>query len=447
MIRTNRFAAAVLGLVLAAAACNNDQLNRPFSNVPVDPLFDRYVSLGNSITAGFQSGGINDSTQQQSYAVLLARGMHSPFFPPLLNSPGCPPPFTNVFTQTRFKKKPTDPPSTATTCALREIPNPAPPYISNTAVPGAEVIDIYKNLDPTSNANSLTQFFLGGLTQTQMMERAQPTFVSVWIGNNDVLGAATNSANAGDSTLITPVATFQTNYGAMLDSIDAVAPQGVVLIGVVNVATVANRTGLPPTQPPANGAPFFSYGSTYFVLDAAGQIPGPFTAAATCAPPRGDSVLVPFPLGGALIAAGGTLTCTEPQTIQPAELVKISTTVGAYNTYISAQATARGWTYVDPNPALDSLRQIPTQVAFFPGFNAPCSANPFGLAFSCDGIHPSAAAHRLLAQKLRLAIKRRTRPRFRRSPERQRTAAEGGKRRQWGIHLHCRRTLRAPVDF
>ena len=399
MIRTNRFSAAVLGLVLAAAACNDDQLNRPFANVPVDPLFERYVSMGNSITAGFQSGGINDSTQLQSYAVLLARGMHSPFFAPLLNKPGCPPPYTNVFTQTRVSG------GTSTTCALRKIPNPPPPFISNTAVPGAWVIDIYNNA-AGAHPNTLTQFILGGLTQVQMMRRAHPTFVSVWIGNNDVLGAATNAANAGDSTLITPVPTFQANYGAMLDSIADAGPQGVVLIGVANLVSVANRTGLPQTQPPANGVPFFSYGSTYFVLDAAGQIPGPFTAAATCAPPRGDSVLVPFPLGGALIAAGGTLTCTEPQTIQPAELAKLSTTVAAYNTYISAQATARGWTYVDPNPALDSLRRIPTQVAFFPGFNAPCANNPppFGLAFSCDGIHPSAATHRLLAQKLRLAI-------------------------------------------
>ena len=398
MIRTNRFSAAVLGLLLATAACENDQVNRPFSFIPVDPLFDRYVSMGNSITAGFQSGGINDSTQRQSYAVLLAQAMHSPSFLPLLNRPGCPPPYTNVFTQTRVGG------GTPTTCALRSVPATPSPYVSNTAVPGAEVIDIYNNFDATSNANTLTQFVLGGLTQVGMMRKAQPTFVSVWIGNNDVLGAATNSANAGDSTLITPVATFQANYGAVLDSIEDAGVQGAVLVGVANLVRVADRTGLPPTQPPANGVPFFAYGSTYFVLDAAGAIPGPFTAAATCAPPRGDSVLVPFPFGGALISAGGTLDCTEPQTIQPAEAVKLNATVGAYNTYISQQATARGWAYFDPNPALDSLRVIPTQVAFFPTFQAPCSANPFGQAFSCDGVHPSASTHRLIATKLRTAI-------------------------------------------
>jgi len=66
--------------------------------------------------------------------------------------------------------------------------------------------------------------------------------------------------------------------------------------------------------------------------------------------------------------------------------------------------------WFNPNPTLDSLRAIPTQVAPFPAFtNAqgqpnPCSANPFGLAFSCDAVHPSAATHRILARHLVLAI-------------------------------------------
>ena len=380
MTRTTQlFTAAALGLLLGASACDNDTLNRPFGNVSIDPLFERYVSMGNSITAGFQSGGIDSLTQMQAYSVLLARAMNSPFFPPLMRLPGCPPQYTNVFTQTRV-------PGPA--CALRALPRIPPPFISNTAVPGAEVIDIYNNLDPASNANTLTTFFLGGLTQVQMMERAHPTFVSVWIGNNDVLGAATNAANAGDSTLITPVATFQTRYAGLLDSVAAAGPQGGVLVGVANVTAI----------------PYFSLGSTYYGLDQAGQIPGPFTAAGTCAPPRGDSVLVPFPFGAALIGAGGTLSCNEAQTVQPAELVKLLTTVAAYNTFIASQASSRGWAYVNPNTTLDSLRLVATAVRPFPLLNQPCSVNPFGTAFSCDAVHPSAATHTLIANKLREAI-------------------------------------------
>jgi lysophospholipase L1-like esterase len=404
---TTLLTAAALGLLLGTSACENDQLNRPFSTVPIDPLFARYVSMGNSITAGFQSGGINDSTQRQSYAVLLAFAMKSPFFMPSMAKPGCPPPYTNVFTQTRLTPA-GYPVSTDSSCYLRSIPRIPPPYISNTAVPGAEVLDIYSNVGGETNANELTMFFLGGLTQAQMLQRASPTFVTVWIGNNDVLGAATNAANAGDPALITSIPTFQARYAALLDSIEAAGPRGVALIGVANVVAPANRAVIPPTQLPANGVPFFSYGSTYYTLDQLGQFPGPFTATANCAPPRGDSVLVPFPLGGALLAAGGTLDCTELQTIQPGELSTLVATVAAYNTYISDQALSRGWAYVNPNVALEALRANPTQVAFIPNFGAPsptpCSANPFGLAFSCDGVHPSAATHRVIADTLRLAI-------------------------------------------
>jgi lysophospholipase L1-like esterase len=407
MTRTNLFSAAALGLLLVAAACENDTVNRPFSAIPVDPLFDRYVSMGNSITAGFQSGGINDSTQRQSYAVLLAQAMHSPSFLPLLSRPGCPPPYTNVFTQTRVPSPPGYPVSSATTCFLRQA-NPATPrpYVSNTAVPGAEVIDIYNNFDATSNANSLTQFILGGLTQVQMMRKAQPTFVSLWIGNNDVLGAATNTANGGDSTKITPVAAFQANYNAVLDSIADVNPRGAILVGVAKVTSI----------------PFFSAGATYWAiknhLAPPDSFPTLFTVSNNCAPvatgipgARGDSVLVGFPYGAALLGAAQAgaprnLDCadTVAAIVVPSELAKLVGAVTAYNAHISAQATAHDWTYYDPNPALDSLRLIPTAVRPFPAIGAPCSANPFGTAFSCDGVHPSASTHRLIATKLRDAI-------------------------------------------
>ncbi len=407
MMRTIR-CSAVLGLLLAAAACDNEDVIRPYSNVPVDALFDRYVSMGNSITAGFQSAGINDSTQNQSYAVLLAHAMRSPSWSPLMRRPGCPPPFTNVFTQARVGG------GTPTTCALRSVPNPPPPYISNTAVPGAEVIDIYNNLDPSSNANTLTSFFLGGLTQTQMMQRAHPTFVSVWIGNNDVLGAATSSPNAGDSTKITPVATFQANYTNVLDSVADVSPGGAVLLSVANVTLV----------------PYFSRGATYWAIKN-GLVPGAafppaFTVSNNCAPiataipgARGDSVLVPFPYGAALLQAASppnnlprNLDCadTVAAIVVPSELVKLASAVTAYNAFILGQATARGWAYLDVNAKLGQLAADTSQVRPFPYFpqgnpgDTIAVRRPFGKAFSLDGVHPSASTHRILADTLRHVI-------------------------------------------
>ena len=177
--------AAGISVALAAAACHEDDLFSPaVPQYTGGAMFQRYVSMGNSITAGFQSAGINDSTQRQSYAVLVAAAMGGdPFYYPSLNAPGCPPPFTNIFTQARVGG------GTGTTCLFRNAA--IPPYLSNVAVPGAETIDMLNNGPlPGTNSNPLTQLFLGARTQVQAMMAARPTFVSVWIGNNDFLGAA-----------------------------------------------------------------------------------------------------------------------------------------------------------------------------------------------------------------------------------------------------------------
>jgi lysophospholipase L1-like esterase len=293
-------------------------------------------------------------------------------------------------------------------CALRSIPRIPPPYVSNTAVPGAEVLDIYSNLDTASNANPLTMFFLGGLTQTQMMQRAHPTFVTVWIGNNDVLGAATSFTNGGDSTKITPVALFETRSTAVFDSVQAVSPRGVVVIGVANVTAI----------------PFFSRGATYWAIDN-GFVPGAafppsFVVDNNCAPissgipgARGDSTLVPFPYGSLLLntaraGAPATLSCADtiPRVVVPAELRKLLTAVAAYNAFDSTQAAERRWAWFNPNVALAALAADTAQVRAFPYFpqgNAGDSVawrRPFGRAFSLDGVHPSNSTHKLLANAL-----------------------------------------------
>src|SRR6185437_8559913 len=322
--------AAGLGCMLLVAACQNDVLNSP--SVPSytgGAMFQRYVAMGNSITAGVQSGGINDSTQRQSYAVLVAGAMRGdPFYYPSLTNPGCPPPYTNVFTRTRVAGPP---------CAYR---NPAlPPYISNVAVPGAETIDLLVNGPaPGTNSNPLTQLFLGGRTQVQAMMDATPTFVSVWIGNNDLLGAA----QAGDTTLATDTAVFRVNYSKALDSIQATGASAILI--AVGLGHLSNNVVLP----------FFSRGSTYYGLWASGAFATSapfFSVDANCAPPGGDAVLVPFPYGFGLLAAGATtavtLNCTAPPVIEPAETQFFATLQARYNAIIQAQATARGWAFTD----------------------------------------------------------------------------------------------------
>ena len=402
MTHARVFLAAGLGVALLAAACHNDDLFSP--GVPLyagGALFQRYVSMGNSITAGFQSGGINDSTQQQSYAVLLARAMSSVFnrpsinYVPALGLFGCPPPIDSLFTASGTPH--TLGGANAAPCSLRSAP--LPPFISNVAVPGATSIDPF-HAGPTLSSNVLTQLILGGRSQVEAMRAAQPTFVSVWIGNNDVLGAATDTANAGNPAEVTPAPTLLARYDSLLSAIDSTPSiKGGVLIGVADVA----------------GIPYLSYGFYYYFAKAANKLPANMTVLPNCAPSTlvpgaiGDTVLVPFRYGFGLIgqAQAGmatTLDCTNDHNIEPAELANLHATVAAYNAGIATRAAAHNFAFADPNPLLAALR-VPTDtvdVKAFP-YTPPDTAavsRPFGKAFSKDGIHPSAAAHKLIANAL-----------------------------------------------
>src|SRR5256886_6276860 len=310
------------GLVLAAAGCSNEDLFT--SAVPQyagGAMFQRYVSLGNSITAGFQSGGINDSTQKQSYAVKLSAAMGGDsFYRPSLTIPGCPPPIDTLFTASGAPHRLGG--SGAPPCSLRSAP--LPPYISNVAVPEATVFDPV-HAGPTPSANALTLLILGARSQIQALRAAQPTFVSAWIGNNDVLGAATDTANAGNPAEVTDTAVFRARYDSLLTGFDSTPSiQGGILIGVADVAAI----------------PHFSYAVTYFGAFLQSQLPPAMVVSANCAPRTsggiGDTVLVAFQYGFGLIAAaaaGGpdTLDCPNDHNIEPAELAKLPATGAAHN--------------------------------------------------------------------------------------------------------------------
>src|SRR5258705_11475652 len=106
---TNRTRALIIGPVAVLVACDANRDAVGLTNLNSD-IFRSYVAIGNSITAGWQSGGINDSTQQQAYPRLLAVQMGTPYKYASLVTPGCPPPVANFPTQTKVGGS-TDPPS------------------------------------------------------------------------------------------------------------------------------------------------------------------------------------------------------------------------------------------------------------------------------------------------------------------------------------------------
>ncbi|MFI5211226.1 MAG: SGNH/GDSL hydrolase family protein, partial [Gemmatimonadales bacterium] len=387
-----------LGFAALAGCRSGETLDSP---AVVDPMFVRYVAMGNSITAGFQSVGINDSTQQRAYPMLLAAAMGTGFAYPSLNMPGCPAPFVNNVTQQRVGG------ALATDCALR---GPTPMWLNNLGVPGNSVGTLLSNFGGLPSVYApLRLFLLGGYTEVQMMQKIQPTFTTIWIGNNDVLGALTSLTDVGDTNQITPVPQFDAQYDSVASAVAATGSQA-VLISVGNVTDLpyASPAGiyyclknggcpapLPPQNPILGGLPTF-------------------TVDANCSPLAGGmSILVPWPIGlgkvdSAAAGAPTVLDCTnQSQVVSPEETAAMVTAITAYNAHIQSVATANGWAYWDVNPVLNAARANGT-IPLFPdvsgAFASPPTSVTFGPLFSLDGVHPSSLTHQIVADSLAATI-------------------------------------------
>ena len=390
---------ASLALLATAASCSDSKNILGPSTPPGGAMFASYVAIGNSITAGYQSGGINDSTQRQSYARLLAGSMGTQYHYASLAGRGCTPPIANALTGALSGAG-----STATTCDLRAAAS-VTDVLNNVAVPGARVLDPISASTVASNA--LTTFILGGKTQVMRALDARPTFVSIWIGNNDVL-------QAGVTGLLTPTpgvspgivstqAQFQASYDAMLKGLtDSMPNLKGVLIGVVKVS----------------GVPILSSGDTLSKSAAAQAFINGATGKTVAIDPAcsGSTVLLNIPLLISNIRSGAHpayISCTKNSPAAPvgdifvlddAEQATLNATVDGYNSYIAGKAAALGFAYFDPNLLLGAARAS-NAIPRLPNFTgSTASTTAFGTLISLDGIHPAAAGHVLLANGIIAAI-------------------------------------------
>lgn len=418
--------ACVLPLLVG---CEDESLIQSDAN---DAIFERYVALGNSITAGFQSSGINATVQQDAYPVLLAEQMNTRFEIPALEDPGCPPPLTNVLTGDRVGSG-TGP----GTCLFRA--SPIPTELNNVAVPGATIASA---TDASAAANELTTFILGGRTQAEVAAEIDPTFASVWLGNNDVLGAALS----GNPSAMTSTADFEARYTAAADALTNAGVERGVLIGVANVAFLQQVT---PSDRFPLSIPNLSAGQVIFgaedEINARGSdsFPswGDFNVATSCAPgSAGANTLVPFEYSVGILfslASQGqnvTLDCTNDQTaaavfgpetveslgvnpdltlLLPDEINQVAARVQAFNTFIEGVADDRGWVYIDPSETLGPLFAAglgtpddtsDDLVPKFPNLSLDPNPNTFGDFFSEDGVHPSSLLHRVITNRVLEAI-------------------------------------------
>jgi lysophospholipase L1-like esterase len=215
--------------------------------------FASFVSIGNSLTAGYQNGALYESAQIYSFPALIAKqvGVSSSFQQPLIADPGIGKRMylTNLAT------------GASTTYLVQGQPlnSALPRPYNNLGVPGAVLGDLLYTTDfaaqanPAGRANPFFEVVLRtNALGNNMVEQAlalQPTFITVWIGANDVLGYATTggtSGTGGVGTGPTDVATFTQLYIQMMDSLMIGAPKAKFAIAnIPDVTTIPFFTTVP----------------------------------------------------------------------------------------------------------------------------------------------------------------------------------------------------------
>ncbi|MBZ9729519.1 G-D-S-L family lipolytic protein [Salegentibacter sp. JZCK2] len=257
-------------LALGIVSCEpefDNPVDKPgaYSNGEAD--FTRYVALGNSLTAGYADNALYITGQENSYPNILAQQFEKTqdieeFTIPFMNdNAGGLLLGGNQITQNRLvlavgEGGSPSPQIYTGMQASTEVGNVLQGPFSNMGVPGAKSYHLgfsgYGNVQniATGTANPYFARFASAPNATVLEDALaqNPTFFSLWIGNNDVLGYATSGGtgefqlnNLDPSTYgpddITDPNAFAGIYQQMVQVLSASASGG-VLVNIPDVAAV-----------------------------------------------------------------------------------------------------------------------------------------------------------------------------------------------------------------
>ena len=372
--------AAIISLVIAGCASNSSD---PLAAIKAAQArnagnFTTTVFLGDSLTAGYQSGSLLDTQQVHGWAPLVATQASFNITLPLIAPPGAP----NVLQLVSIGPPPVITTATGTTTGRDNFA--AQP--TNLAVPGAFVNDVANTIplvNPAPGQQQINQLVLGfpGLgygqdySQATFAVKAQPTTIFLWAGNNDALIADL----AGTPAAMTTVANFTKQYTALILELTTQTSAHLVIGNIPDVTLV------PYLQPAASVLAQYS---------AATHLPVA-TLSALFGITTGDFVT---PAGltqiSAILAGTQKTPISDPGVLTAAEVVTVKAQVTAFNAVIAQQAQTAGATLVDINALFNQVASSGVTINGYTG-----TTGFLGGVFSLDGIHPTNTGYAVVANK------------------------------------------------
>ena len=389
----------------------------------------RFVAIGNSITSGYADGALYFEGQQNSFVNIIAQQFKliggGEFKQPLMNAGSVGVGSdgnaalkldfaTDCLGATSLMPVPTA--TAGDVAALNTSVYASQGPFNNMGVPGAKVITALAPGfgNPALGAGNFNPFFYrmaANPATSSMLSDAvamNPTFFSVFLGNNDVLAYA---LAGGESDAITPSAGaigvgFDASLNSIINALTANGANGVIgnvpdITSLPYFTTIpynglALRQGQADSLNTAMGGLFpFHAGNNAFVIEDSAV---PYIGARQIN--AGELILLDVPLDKIKCHGMGTLTPIPAKYILTAgEITKIQAAISAYNATIQTIADAKGLALVDVNGFLKSTQKgiVYNGVALNANFVT-------GGAFSLDGLHLNPIGQALLANEFIKAI-------------------------------------------
>jgi hypothetical protein len=349
---------------------------------------------------GVQSDGVVYFDQQHDWTKLLAHQAIGSFSQPLAQPPGC---FSPLIAPLQLNRRLSGISGSAnqttntpdTTCApFGTLTLPA----NDVAVDGANTYDALFVTPETASVEGVKrrrQYKLvlpAKTTQVTAMMRQRPTLVSVELGSNEALGAASGliiprsgyRGIAAQGTIV-PNTVWQPVYDQLIDSVKKTDAK-VLLVGVPSTrGFVSLRTGDELYQDAAE----FQQLGVIIAPDCQGSA---------------NSVFVPVKVTAIVASAqvsgsSQTLSCAdtpgaEDNILTPADVQELDALIEGMNAHIKSVAQSNGWAYLDLEAVWAQWvgRRGPFSVANI--FNC---ALPYGQYVSLDGVHPNAQGYQEMA--------------------------------------------------
>ena len=360
-------------------------------------VFQRYVALGSGMSMGWQSDGVTEQSQYDSWPAQLARMAHRDLDQPYVATPTCLPPILTPFES--FTRAPSGPCANAKGVVLPT---------QNLAYRGATVSSALMAMvggavmgDSGFGFTSVMPLVLPpGVTQVGALRALKPKIVSVEFGTSEILRPM-QRPEEHSPLLIPSDAAWSAMYDKILDEVskstDVVVlalPPRLVPPGFVYRTTLAASLAKPEVLARYNLAPLEPWCDLFVQR-------GVYV-------PRYLQLIVAEAVAAKAAGLGPVpLRCVQ---LSRADLSFsydiiydfIATAVERMRKHIQQQADLRGFAYFDMNVLYDASVQPPFDVMKF-----MTSDEPFGPYVSIDGIYPTRAGNALLAEAAARALNER----------------------------------------